>query len=211
MAYVVSLLPEDGADPPPNSALERFCGALGRTGSVEEENAGRMFWRREQTRFELEPTRDREGKLREVDVALPYGAVVDEVADALKELFDAADEGGFRAFDPQLGRSVTKADVPSIASRFEDASTYHVQYAGLSEDARQGLPSATGRRQPPLVSPKAKALLVLFGLLVLVYVLFRVVILDPIHDAFAPAAERELDRPEGPPPGWLDRHPPWRG
>ena len=213
MAYVVSLLPENtarGEEPSEEgrSELEKLLEVLERNGAVEEKRPGRMVWSYGHARLEIEPVLDGGGRLREAFVELPFGAVAEEIGEAMKSLIEAAEANRFRAFDPQLGRSVTKADVPSITSRFQESSSYHVQYSGLSEDARQGLESASSHLPPALVSPKGKALLVFIGVFLALYIIFRVVVIDGLLDALNPADGAGMERPPGPPPGWLDRHPP---
>lgn len=212
VAYVLNLVPPQGDDadrPPASGALDRLRAGLGEAGDVAEGEPGALRWTCGDTALDVKVLADREGRLREIDVVLPYGAVVDEVESALRHLTEVADGGSLQVFDPQLGRSVGRGDVSAVSACFAQASAYHVAFAGVSEDSRQGLASAAGHERAPLFSARVKVFMVMVAVLVTLYFLFRVFVIDPISDALAPGVERSP--PEGgPPPGWLDRHPPAR-
>lgn len=211
MAYVVSLLPdrpEGDADERGKETLDDLREALEEQGPVEDGEPGRLIWSCGQSRLEVCPAAGRDGRIGEIEVRLPFGALADEATEALEKLIEAAEKSGLVVFDPQLGRSVSRADVGSITSRFLEASSYHQHYSGVSEDARQGMASASEYERPPLLSSRAKALILFVGALIVFYMFFRITVIDSVLDSLSPSSSAELERPEGPPPGWLDRHVP---
>jgi hypothetical protein len=212
MAYVLNLVPPqtEGAErPAAKGALDRLRAGLGEAGEVADGEPGTLQWTKGDTRMDVRLSADREGRLNEIDVVLPYGALLEEVESAVRHLADIAEAGALQVFDPQLGRSVGRGDVAAISACFAQASAYHVEYTGMAEDSRQGLSTAAAYERPTLISPRAKVFAVAIGVLVALYFLFRVIVLDPLANTLAP--KPELGPPEGgPPPGWLDRHPPSR-
>ena len=213
MAYAISLLPQTGGEKgiSPSEALNRLREGLEDKGSIAETSDHQIDWTCGGTRASLKALADSDGSLREVEATIPFGAVLKEVDDVLKGLIEAAEASGLRAFDPQMGRSVGRADIPAITGRFGEASSYHVQYSGLSEDSRQGIEAASAHSHPPLVSPKFKAIGVMVLFLVVAYMILRVLVIDSFLDALSPDRGPTLDPAPGPPPGWLERHPPSGG
>ncbi len=141
-------------------------------------------------------------------MALPFGAVREEVDEAIERIMSVARDVGLEVFDPQLGRTVGAGGEGSITARFFEVSSYHLEFGGFSEDSRQAMGSAFEHEQPAMFSPRAKMLAVGVGVLIVIYLLLRLVILDPLLESLVPPPPVEPDTSAGPPPGWLDRNPP---
>lgn len=169
---------------------------------------GPFQWTLGATRCALRPaSRDGEDQLIGIDFELPYGAVSSEVDACLQKVLAVAQEHKLLVFDPQLGTAVGRGDADRILERFEQASGYQVELAGQSEDVRQGMESAADVKMPTKTSTQVKVLLVLVGIFVLAYLVFRACVVSPMLDQLRGAEPEQVKR-KGPPKGWLINHPP---
>lgn len=197
MAYELSIQSPAGEP----DLLERLLDDLADKGAVSRaEDGGGAF------RLEATTVRLRADDAGRVEASLPFGALGSEVEEALGVLLDAGARLHAKTFDPQLGREVGAGEAGAVAESFEAVSRWHVEYAGRTEDVRQGVASAQAVEAElrPRLSMQLKIVLGLAALLVLAWGVFRACVVSPMLDQLAPVGEPI----EGPPPGWLATHPP---
>ncbi len=209
MAYLVTLVPSStaGGKAEGGAATLDLIKELEDSGALEGADSEHWLWRFGDARIDIKLPAGNAGQQGEVEVAFSFAMNPDDAGEAIRILIEAAEKNLFRAFDPQIGRSVGKGDASLIASRFEAASSYHMHYAGPGDVLAYEKVSA-GSQKESFPSPRARALMVTVGALIVVYLILRAVVINPLLDSFSITSEPELERPSGPPPGWLDRHPP---
>jgi hypothetical protein len=111
------------------------------------------------TQIRLTVQRDDKGLLG-YDVEVPFGSPEKEFREGFSVAVALADFGPMTIFDPQLGKSVSKASADEVVESWRRASSWQVDVAGLREDARGIAPVAPIK---PLIEPKTGRLLIIVG------------------------------------------------
>ena len=107
-----------------------------------------------------------DASLTGADFDVPFGGSEDELRRAFLFVAALAESTGAAVFDPQLGREVGRGAVEEVVARWRQSQSWMVDVAGTYEDSRS---LAAIEPVPPLVSRRAKIILLLLGAFLAVY------------------------------------------
>ena len=109
------------------------------------------------------------------EVRVPLSEKTDLLKTVLRGASALADQLGLRVVDPHLMKEVTEADAERVATEFLSLARYAGQYMAVSE----AVIASYGPAEPTGLKPGTKLMLVLFGGLVVLWLLFDVFATPP--------------------------------
>jgi hypothetical protein len=113
-----------------------------------------------------------DGEVRGVDLEVPFGGAEEELRRALEYAMTLADQLGALVFDPQLGREVVRSSIEDVVARWRQSQAWAADVTGEVSDERGVLEV---KPPPPLLSRRAKAVLLIVAGFIVLYVLLNAI------------------------------------